>query len=189
MNQRQYKRKIYIVDPEFQYGLIRKIAIIAVLMIIMSLSFFVAVYYLYGDVQIEVTQPDPFTLSNSISTLPEQVSLLKLLWPVLLTCLSATLAVTFFFGVIISHRMAGPIYRVKRTLAEMSQGDLRGEIHLRSKDDFKSLAASVNNLKQCWHMQIVEIKGLFRNLETGEEKMSEDVLDRIKRILSGFKTD
>lgn len=189
MNQRRYKRKIYIVDPDFQYGLIRKIAAIAVLIIIMSLSFMVSVYYLYGDVQIEVAQPDPFALEETVSTLPQQVSLIKLLWPVLFICLLVTLIFIFLFGVIISHRMAGPIYRAKRTLEEMALGDLRGDVRFRKKDDFKSLAESINSLKLSWRMRIKELKGLFGKLDTGDEALKKDTRDRINQILSGFKSD
>ncbi len=189
MNQRRYKRKIYVVDPEFQYGLIRKIAAIAVLMIIMSLSFMVSVYYLYGDVQIEVAQPDPFALAETISTMPQQVSLIKLLWPVLFICLLVTLAITFLFGVIISHRMAGPIYRAKLTLEEMSLGDLRGEIRFRKKDDFKSLAESINRLRLSWRIRIEDLKRLFHKLDTEDRTTQKETRDRINGILSGFKSD
>jgi len=63
MGTRKFKRRQYIVDPDFQYRLIRKIAVLAGLIIVMSLSFLVLVHYLYGDIQLELIQPDPFESS------------------------------------------------------------------------------------------------------------------------------
>ncbi|MBL7181359.1 MAG: methyl-accepting chemotaxis protein [Pseudomonadota bacterium] len=188
MTKGPHQRQTYIVDPEFQYGLIRKLAMIAVMIIVMSLAFLVVAHHLYGDVQIEVSQPDPFAVSESLTTLPVQISLFKLLWPVLAICVLVTLVVIFFFGVIISHRMAGPIYRIRHTLDQMVQGELGGEIRLRSKDDFKSLAENVNTLKKSWQIQIKELKELCQKLETGDEDMQKKHLKRLNEILATFKT-
>lgn len=183
------KRRIYLVDPEFQYGLIRKISIIAVLIIVMSLSFLALVHQLYGDVQIEVVQPDPFALSGSVTTLPAQATLLKLIWPVLLVCVAAALVFTFFYGVVISHRMAGPIYRIRKVLDEMAQGDLSAQVHLRRKDDFNALAASINSLIKSWRQQIEELKRLGRDLETAEGQQQIESLNQFNKILATFKIE
>jgi methyl-accepting chemotaxis protein len=188
MNQKQYKSRIFIVDPEFQYGLIRKIAIIGVLIILMSLSFMATVQQLYGDVQIAVAQPNPFAVSENISTLPEQISIFKLLWPVLLICLIVTLAIIFIFGLIISHRMAGPIFRMRFVIEQMAHGDLGNKIRLRKKDDFKSLAATINNLNKSWQMQIKEIKELCQKLEAGDDERQKKIQDQLNEILYTFKT-
>ena len=189
MAQKQRKRRIYIIDPEFQYGFIRKISMIAVLIIVMSLFFLATVHQLYGSVQIEVAQPDPFAVSESITTLPQQISILKLLLPVMLICLLVTVVAIFFWGVIISHRMAGPLYRMRQTLDQMAQGDLSVEIRLRRKDDFKSLAENINNLKKRWRIQIKELKELGRRLETGDEEMQKKHWSQFSQMLASFKTD
>jgi HAMP domain-containing protein len=189
MGERKYKRRVYIVDPDFQYGLIRKLSMIAVLVIAMSFAFLGTVHQLYGDLEIEVTQPDPFAGSESVTALPEKISLFKLLWPVMLVCVMVTLGLAFFFGVIISHRMAGPIYRMRRTLEKIYQGDLRGEIRLRKKDDFKSLAENINNLSKSWTTQIKELKELGRKFESGDADMQKETIHRFNAILSTYKTE
>jgi len=187
MTQETHNRRIYLVDPEFQYGLIRKISIIAVLIVVMSLSFLALVHQLYGDVQIEVVQPDPFAISGSVATFSAQVTLLKLIWPVLLICVVIALVFTFFYGVVISHRMAGPIYRIRQVLDKMAQGDLTAQVHLRRKDDFNALAASINSLIKNWRLQIEELKGLCRDLETVEGQIQRESLNRFNEILATFK--
>ena len=49
---------------------------LAALVIIMSLSFLTLVYYLYGDVQLALLQPDPFTSSEALDTLAMQRTLI-----------------------------------------------------------------------------------------------------------------
>ena len=187
MTHEMYKRRLYLVDPEFQYGLIRKISIIAVLIIVMSLFFLAIVHQLYGDVQIEVVQPDPFAVSGSVTTLPAQATLLKLIWPVLLICVVVALVFTFFYGVVISHRMAGPIYRIRKVLDQMAQGDLSAQIQLRRKDDFNALAASINSLIKSWRLQIEELKKLGRDMETADGQIQIENLNRFNEILATFK--
>jgi len=153
----------------------------------MSLSFLALVHQLYGDVQIEVVQPYPFAVSGSVTTLPAQATLLKLIWPVLLICVVIALVLTFFYGVVISHRMAGPIYRIRKILDKMAQGDLSAQVHLRRKDDFSALAASINSLIKSWRLQIEELKGICRDLETAERQIQIESLNRFNEILATFK--
>ncbi|MBW1741582.1 MAG: methyl-accepting chemotaxis protein [Deltaproteobacteria bacterium] len=189
MSQRSYKRRKYIVDHEFQYGMIRKMAILAVLIVVVSLSSLALIYHLYGDVQVEIIQPVPFALSESGGTIEEQSTILELLWPVLSISLLATLVVIFVFGVVISHRMAGPVYSMRRALAEMARGDLSRQVHLRKKDAFKPLAKDINGLKERWRMSIQELKRLCRELESGDNSKQKEHLSRLSEILSTFKTE
>ena len=188
MNRNQFKRRIYIIDPEFQYGLIRKISFLAVLMIIMSLSFLLIVYHLYGDIRIELVQPDPFAALKGIKTIEEPRTLLRLLWPVLGICVIVTLAVTFIYGLLISHRMAGPIFRIKKVLSDMSGGALRGEVNLRRGDDFKSLAEEINQLKKSWRDNIQEMETICGKIRSDDETKREDALEALMTRLSTFKT-
>jgi methyl-accepting chemotaxis protein len=189
MGQRGHKRRQYIVDRSFQYGLIRKFAIVAVFIVIGSLSCLVLVYYKYGDVQVDVVQPTPF---GTIDTLTGNVAvttrtLLDLLWPVLSICLVGTIIFIFIFSVIISYRMAGPVYRMRRILEEMAQGDISSpESHLRGKDDFKQLFADINNVKKHWRTRIQELQLACQNI--GEDKIQKQNLKRINDIAFSFKT-
>lgn len=189
MSQSTYKRRQYIVDRSFQYGMIRKFAIVAVFIVIGSLSSLVLVYYKYGDVQVAIVQPTPF---SSIDTLAENGTvttrtLLDLLWPVLSICLVATIIFTFIFSVIISYRMAGPVYRMRMVLGEMVQGDLsRPSGRLRIKDEFEHLFSDICNVKEYWRSQIEELQWICREL--GEDGDQEKHLKRLNEIISSFKT-
>ncbi len=190
MGKGKYKRRQYIVDSRFQYSLIRKFAILTASIVIGSLSFLVLVYYRYGDVQVSIEQPVPFVLADSLvdnGDVPTY-TLMRLLWPVLSICLFGTTIFTFFYSVIISHRMAGPVFRMRKVLEEMARGDLGRPIgRLRKKDEFKHLFADINNVKERWKQQIRELQSACRKLD--EDKSQDLHLKRIKEIASSFRTE
>lgn len=190
MGKRKYKRRQYIVDSRFQYSLISKFVILTASIVIGSFSFLVLVYYKHGDVQVSVEQPILFSLADGLVDNEGMVTytLMNLLWPVLSICLLGTTIFTFFYSVIISHRMAGPVFRMRRLLEEMARGDLRSPVsRLRKKDEFKHLFADINNVKECWRLQIQELQLVCRELD--KERSQELHLKRIKEIASSFQTE
>ena len=56
------------------------------------------------------------------------------------------LGIVTVFGVIFSHRTAGPLYHFKRVFQAISRGDTKARIHLRPKDDFRDVADSFNEM-------------------------------------------
>jgi methyl-accepting chemotaxis protein len=190
MGKRKYKRRQFIIDRRFQYSLISKFAILTASIVIGSLSFLVLVYYKYGDVQVSIKQPIPFGLADVLVDNEAMVTytLLNLLWPVLSICLLGAIIFTFFYSVIISHRMAGPVFRMRKLLEEMAQGDLRRPVScLRRKDEFKHLFADINNVKERWRLQIQELQMACRGLD--EDRSQNLHLKRIKEIASSFQTE
>lgn len=189
MSQRIYKRRQYIVDKSFQYGLIRKFAIVAAFIVIGSLSSLVLVYYQYGDVQVAIVQPVPFDSTDNFGNNEtiRAYTLLDILWPVLSICLFGSLAFTFIYSLLISHRMAGPIYRMRMVLGEMVRGDLsRPASRLRRKDEFKQLFSDINDVKEYWRSQVEELQCVCREL--GKDGDQEKHLQRLNEIISSFKT-
>ncbi len=190
MGKKKYKRRQYIVDTRFQYSLMSKFAILTACVVIGSLSFLVLAYHKYGDIQVSVVQPLPFGLLDSFAEHNDAgtYSLLDLLWPVLAICLVGTIIFTFFFSLIVSHRMAGPIFRMRNLLNEMARGDVSRPVsNLRKKDEFKHLFADINNVKEHWRQQIQELQLACREL--GEDGAQEQHLKRIKKVASSFKTE
>ncbi len=58
----------------------------------------------------------------------------------------------FILTLLFSHRIAGPIYRIEKSLGEVAKGNLALKIRLRKGDELQDLAAVINstieNLKQ-----------------------------------------
>jgi HAMP domain-containing protein len=56
------------------------------------------------------------------------------------------LAFMAMIGLVISHRTAGPLYRIKRVIEEVALGNPSARIHLRPNDDFQDVAESFNKM-------------------------------------------
>ncbi len=73
--------------------------------------------------------------------------------------------------------MAGPLYRVKKDLDNLTEGDLRSNIDLRYKDEFKNFASDLNSM-------VVSVRNIFLSLR---EDM--DVINRCKRDMERHRAD
>ncbi|MBD3380492.1 MAG: HAMP domain-containing protein [Candidatus Omnitrophica bacterium] len=51
-----------------------------------------------------------------------------------------------FVGLVLSNRIAGPIYRIKRYLSKVAGGAYSGQLKLRHKDELQDLAEVINQL-------------------------------------------
>ncbi|MBM4053423.1 MAG: hypothetical protein FJ264_01875 [Planctomycetes bacterium] len=188
MKDNSNRRRIYIIDRNFQYGFIRKISLLAILIVIGSLLSFAIVYHYYGNIQVKITQPVLFNMTENtkIAEDSDTYTVFEVLWPVLAICVIATLLSIFFFGVIVSHRMAGPIYRMRKILSEMANYNLEFSVgHLRKKDEFKSLLSEIHNLKEQWNKPIHELQQLCKELD--DETKKKHSVNRICEIVSAFK--
>ena len=69
-----------------------------------------------------------------------------------------------FLGIYLSHKIAGPIYRIERFLASMAAGDLSARIKLRRGDEMVSLADSINKLTDSLALAIATKKEHMENV-------------------------
>ena len=63
------------------------------------------------------------------------------------------------------HRLAGPVYRIERTLREVIEGRGFSPIHLRQKDFFKSLADAVNVVMESEQKKNERVRELMQEIE------------------------
>ncbi len=52
----------------------------------------------------------------------------------------------FFWGILLTHRMAGPIYVIKNVINTILEGKWPSQRHLRKKDEFKDIFQDLNSL-------------------------------------------
>lgn len=81
--------------------------------------------------------------------------------------LLAAMVVIGLFGVFFLHRVAGPVYRFRRVLMRLNDGDIPPPIHLRDGDFFIETAAELNTL----------IK--YREFERDKARMIEERVDQM----------
>lgn len=165
----KHKRTRYLIDRTFQQSFIIKFSIIiAINMAILlgALWFLSRFQYdlLPGNAgvllnlktenmeQVQLEKSDKGTYTESydgdiyikLTSAPETYNAFSLLWvPIILLSL-LNLAVVIIFSLFFSHKMAGPIHRIKQSLRDYIAGDNIKAIKLRKNDQFHELAGLIN---------------------------------------------
>jgi nitrogen fixation/metabolism regulation signal transduction histidine kinase len=96
------------------------------------------------------------------------------------------------FTLLMSHRIAGPLYRIELSLKAAGQGQLNQRIHLREKDEMINLAEQVNGMVLGLNTKLTDIKSKHRLLERDlgllleryENLPAEDCLIHAKDLLA-----
>jgi methyl-accepting chemotaxis protein len=110
------------------------------------------------------------------------------------------LAVVAFLAMLLSHKMAGPVYRFERSAAAVSGGDLTHRVHLRRGDDMGDLQEAFNAMVESLQKKAAGDAALAGRLSRALEELSKkeglppDLLRRLQdlkadagRLSSGFK--
>ena len=146
------RRRQYIVDKKFQFKYLFNILILE---LIVAIVIFFASAYLFLFV---IGQVQHF-------------------WGTTILKLVIILVIVSIFivgkGILLSHRIAGPIYHIQNDLKKIADGDLLSETKTRSRDEFKSLVDSMNEAK----------KNLAEKL-----LISGDKINSLKRYLEELET-
>lgn len=127
----QYKRRVKLIRPRLQLKLVGTFA---------GLSLFALVFQfiLFGMVAARFAAGLP----NDGDVLFAQLA------PALSMVLAASLALvmpfTFWIGVRMTHRIAGPVHRFESFLAAVSAGERPADFHLRDGDELNELAEWIN---------------------------------------------
>ena len=155
-----------------------------------SLLVLAVAYHFYGDITVRLAQPDPFSSPNAPTTTVSYHSVFSLFWPVFAACIIGTLIITLVFGFIVSHHLAGPAFKIRRTLLQMAAGDLGMErLCLRRKDLLKPMAQAVNEMSEGLRRPIREMQGLCLEISAdSHDSAQQQRLDRLREILLTFKT-
>ena len=93
--------------------------------------------------------------------------------------------VILLFGAVsifISHKIAGPLYRLKRSIAQITEGNLDVKIKLRKWDDLKDLAEHVNILAE-------ELRTFVTTLKVDYDLLSDYILELERAIEANILTE
>lgn len=162
MSKPMFKRKQYLVAKKFQ---LKYVGIILLLMFLTATLCSYVVYYtsmmLMGEKLANVYP------QGRLIHIVNLVNFRILLSVILVTPLVAVI------GIFLSHRIAGPIYRIEKFLANMAEGDLSSRIFLRQGDELIVVANSINKLAD-------SLESTVRNQKAQLGTISKE-LDQLKR--------
>ncbi len=122
-------RKVKVVDGKFQY----RVVAISLSVVLLGLLVFAGVTALF------------YGIAGAMGKAPSPEILLLILPPLLLNDL-AIMVVAIVVGIVASHRIAGPVYRIASDIERALAGERGVRVSLRRKDALSDLAEKVNAL-------------------------------------------
>lgn len=157
------KRRNYFIEKKFQakYILLTILLLLFYTFIFVVLIFAPYIFTLYFD----------YPLAEKAEASRAMLLLHSTIWPKL----GLIIVVFSIASIFITHKVAGPVYRLKRSIAQVAHGDLGVVIRLRRGDDLKDLAEHINIL-------IANMRTLVSTIKTDYDKLSETLRDLEQKI-------
>ncbi len=180
----RFKRKQFIVARGFQL----KYAGIILLLMFLTAGF--CSYAIYYTTMISFGEK-----LASVYPQGQLVSIVNLVNFRILVSILVISPLVGFLGIYLSHKIAGPIYRIEKSIGGMVAGDLSSHITLRRGDEMVTLADSVNRLTDSLALSMTTEKSHMENalkeLYTLRELLSSSQKDhaRINNVLESLDNE
>lgn len=88
------------------------------------------------------------------------------------------LLIAAYASVIVSHKIAGPVYRLEKIAYEVAKGDLSHHLKLRKNDELKNLASAFNTVVENIQLLVVKDKKLITELSQLTDRLYVDLKDK-----------
>lgn len=137
-SEQRRQRFRFVIEKDFQYRFTLRICLIAGV-----------IYALIGGINIFYLRYNYETLINHAtlqmpSLVPQLEHELRFLTSGIVASLILMISTIFYLGLILTHRVAGPLFAMKKRLKDFIDGRYPVRLHLRSKDEFRSLEDMFN---------------------------------------------
>ncbi len=133
---KQERRKRYFIRSGLQ---VRYLRVILIAIILPTLLFAGCLYYLIFYLMAQQLGI-PESIAYNLIPVLHKINLILLLGIPVISL------VILIWGVFISHRIAGPIYRLEKDLEKVANGDFSWRIKIRKKDELHSVAEGINKI-------------------------------------------
>ena len=200
---KKYKRKNYLIDKSFQLMFIARYIIIILISIILFACITGTYYFVkfqageakYKEIILvkkeqvkQVVQNDGTKTELRIPGIESITSRFVIVfWPLLITNLILILFIATY-SIFFTHRMAGPIYRLRVSLDRMIEGDYDFSIQLRKDDFYQNLAQKLDEVRQKMKDTVTpgtitktDLKKIKESITAGKD--NKVVLDQINALL------
>jgi len=128
----KFRRKRYFINSKLQI----KYFLLSIMMLLLYTMFFVAILLTPYVIPLYYDYP----LQEQTQAARMLLTLHKSIWP----ALGIVILVLSSLSIFITHKIAGPIYRFRTVITEVSGGNLDINVRLRKRDEFKDLAEGLN---------------------------------------------
>ncbi len=138
------------------------------------------------------------SLEEQAAAAAQFLALSDRLWPAILISVPIFMVVSVW----VTHRFAGPVYRLEQSLKQIASGDLGFQVRFRSGDDLQELAVLMNQIihqqsavlktVQSVRQRLLEIMGQIRSKTVAPEQLNQTLeqiqiqIEQIESLLRQF---
>ena len=171
-NTRTHRRRHYFIEKKFQAKFILRFCILL----------FAGGLLTIGILYVLATQSTTVSIVNSrvVAKTTADFILPILIQTVIIVTLILSLA-AIVLTLLVSHKIAGPLYRLKKTMQALEMGDFSLDFRLRRSDQLQDLSDAFNNMIKNIRQGHQQLKDNFISLKEKLDNISEQELPEHKR--------
>lgn len=143
-----WRQRFYVHKIQKTYAIWLGLFLFVYSLIVFGLAFFLP--YLIPAVKLLM----PYTLEERTVAAEQVLALGQAFWP----AIAALIVAAAVFSIYLTHRLAGPLYRLEQSARELIQGNLSLRIRLRERDELHELAGLLNEALANLDQSLVEIR-------------------------------
>lgn len=168
-------RKIYIIDPRLQYSMMFQVMLLCVF----SISVFLFAFFV-------ITAQHMAYLTGSTDLIQNFYDFMEYTWNnysifILLITLAA-MYITGALALLMTHQIAGPVYRFLDILEKIKQRDISEHFRLRKNDHLKNMEEKIQILLEDMNNTTLKQRDIIHQLKEIfiAEKMGKKINDKLK---------
>jgi methyl-accepting chemotaxis protein len=185
----RFRKRFYIHSIQKKYAFLT-------LLLLASYTFVLAVALFLPPI-LQLTKGS--SLEEQAAAAAQFIALSDRLWPAILISVPIFMVVSVW----VTHRFAGPVYRLEQSLKQIAAGDLGLQVRFRAGDDLQELAVLVNQIihqqgevlrtVQSVHQRLLEIMGQVRSKTVAPEQINQTLeqiqiqIEQVESLLRQFK--
>jgi len=168
------KRRIYFIEKKFQANFILKFCVLVAIggLLTIGILYFLAMQ----STTVSIVNSRVVVKTTADFILPILVQTVVV---VMIIVSIATIFVTLF----VSHKIAGPLYRFKKTMKDLEGGNFAEDFRIRHLDQLQDLAETFNIMIRRVREEAANLKVNFNKLEEKLGNISEQEITETKRAL------
>lgn len=97
------------------------------------------------------------------------------------------IAASFLWSIYLSHRIAGPVFRIQKALEAWAGGRTELNVHFRKKDNFVELAEAYNSAARVHADLVAQVESAKERLSLISTRMSGQERIEIESVLGDLK--
>ena len=178
MSNARFRRRKWLIDSDIQVRLAAKFAT------------YLLIYFCFFCL-IALLEPAAILISGSASKAGSTAAQaeIRAFCETVIMPLGFAVACMTLHGVLILHRLAGPVFCLRRNLGLLADRDLTQGIHLRDGDYLQAVAARYNDTVQTFRMDIEGAReDIAAILEAATDEAVTGPAGRLERLFATYRT-